>query len=85
MLEGKLENGFEFRIEDEVLDDYELLEVFSELDENPTRILKAAKILLEKEQFNELKKLCSVNGRCKSSLMIKSIHELFEKAKPVKN
>lgn len=54
MIKGKTETGFEFKIEDEVLNDYELLELFAEVDENPLLVPKLVKIILGKEQKNKL-------------------------------
>lgn len=85
MLEGKLENGFEYKIEEEVLDDFGIMEAFEDIDEKPQNVIKAAKIILGEDQYKGLKKVCTENGRVRTSLMIQSITELFEKAKPVKN
>lgn len=54
MIKGKTETGFEFKIEDEVLNDYELLELFAEVDENPLLVPELVKIILGKEQKNKL-------------------------------
>lgn len=54
MIKGKTETGFEFKIEDEVLNDYELLELFAEVDENPLLVPKLVKIILGEEQKNKL-------------------------------
>lgn len=54
MIQGKTETGFEFKIEDEVLNNYELLELFAEVDENPLLVPKLVKIILGEEQKNKL-------------------------------
>ena len=45
MITGKTKSGFEFKLEDNVLDDYELIEALGELDENPLKISKVIDLL----------------------------------------
>lgn len=54
MLKGKTKTGFKFAIEDAVLNDYELLEYFSEVDENPLLVPKLVKMILGVKQKNAL-------------------------------
>ena len=54
MIKGKTKTGFNFEIEDEVLNDYELLEMFAEVDENPLLVPKLVKTILGEEQKNRL-------------------------------
>ncbi len=54
MIKGKTLTGFEFQIEDTVLNNYELLELFAEVDENPLLVPKLVKIILGEEQKNAL-------------------------------
>lgn len=54
MIQGITKTGFNFKIEDEVLNDYELLELFAEVDENPLLVPKLVKIILGEEQKNAL-------------------------------
>ena len=54
MIQGKTKTGFEFKIEDAVLNDYELLELFAEVDENPLLVPKLVKTILGEKQKNAL-------------------------------
>lgn len=54
MIQGKTKTGFNFKIEDAVLNDYELLEMFAEVDENPLLVPKLVKMILGEEQKNAL-------------------------------
>lgn len=56
MLRGKTETGFEFEIPDDILDDYELLEMLCQIDEGePLATVKMVDKLLGKEQKERLK------------------------------
>lgn len=54
MIKGKTKTGFQFKIEDAVLNDYELLELFAEVDENPLLVPKLVRMILGEEQKNKL-------------------------------
>lgn len=54
MIKGKTKTGFQFKIEEEVLNDYELIEMFAEVDENPLLVPKLVKTILGEEQKNKL-------------------------------
>ena len=54
MIKGKTKTGFQFNIEKSVLNDYELLELFAEVDENPLLVPKLVKTILGEEQKNKL-------------------------------
>ena len=54
MIEGKLKSGFEYKIEDHVLDNMELLEAIMEIDQNPMALPKVLSLLLDHEQKKAL-------------------------------
>lgn len=54
MIEGKLKSGFEYKIEDHVLDNMELLDAIAEVDQNSMVISKVLKMLLGDEQRKKL-------------------------------
>lgn len=87
MLRGKTESGFEFELEEEVLDDWELLECFRNIDKGEAEyIIDAAKILLGEEQYEKLKIFMKEkHGRVKSSLMAVEIANIFSSTKEGKN
>lgn len=54
MIEGKLKSGFEYKIEDYVLDNMELLDAIAEVDQNPMALPKVLKMLMGDEQRKKL-------------------------------
>lgn len=55
MLKGKTKSGFEFKVTDARLNNYELLENVADVDENPLLLPKVVNLLLGKEQAGRLK------------------------------
>ena len=86
-MKAKLKDGFEVEILDEVVDDWEFLEVLSSIDEGNTgQIVKAAKMLLGNEGVKTLKEhLRGENGRVKSTAMVDALGEILTSANESKN
>lgn len=55
MLKGKTNTGFAFQISDERQNNYELLEEFGKLDENPALLPRTVEMLLGEKQTASLK------------------------------
>lgn len=86
LIKGKTETGFEFEISKENLDNYELLEYFGEVDENPTVVPKIVRLLLGKEQSNKLKDHArSGNGIVSTEAMSKELEYIFSSVSEIKN
>lgn len=87
MLKGKTETGFEFEIDDEVLDDWELLEILQEIDDgNIGKLAKAIVFLLGEEQYEKLKDFIKKrDGKIKASVMIDEFTSIMNSNKEVKN
>lgn len=90
MITAKTKTGFEFTIEDSALDNWELLEVLSDIDDGKTQKIGAAvRMLLGKEQSDALKDHCRTeDGRVPTSAMMTEIGEIFaelRKNKDTKN
>lgn len=86
MIKGKTSTGFSYEIPEENLNNYELVEVLGEMEENPLLISKTVNLLLGKEQANELKEhLRTESGIVPTDKMSTEIMEIFEKQKEVKN
>lgn len=79
MIAGKTKTGFEFSIEDGVLDDWELLEVLADIDDGKTqKIGTAIKLLLGADQAKALKEHCrNDEGRVPTSAMMAEMGEIF--------
>jgi hypothetical protein len=87
MIEIKLKSGFSCEIDEVALDDWELLELFQQIDDGqPQKILKVAPKLLGKEQTDALKDhLRTDAGRVPMSAMINAIREIMDEVKAGKN
>ena len=87
MIDVTLKSGFSVKIDEVALDDWELLELFQEIDDGqPQKILKVAPKLLGKEQTDALKDhLRNDKGRVPMSEMINAIREIMDEVKAGKN
>jgi hypothetical protein len=84
MITGTTKSGFEFTLEDDVLDDYDLLLQVAALDKGDfTRLDDTFDTILGKAQKNKLREhIKKVTNRKKvsASLMIEAFHEIFDAA-----
>lgn len=87
MIKGKTESGFEFSIEEEVLDDYEILEDLCAIDEGEVnKIPKVAIRILGDEQMKKLKNhIRGENGRVSALKMGEAIGEILTGCNEGKN
>lgn len=87
MVTGKTESGFEYTLDEEALDDYELLEILSEIDNgNDSLIPKVARLILGNEQLNDLKEhVRNEKGKVPATKMIEEITQIITGNKEVKN
>lgn len=85
-MKGKTSTGFEFDIEDERLDDMELVDIMTEIDENPLLMPKLCKMLLGEEQKKRLyDHLRSEDGRVPIEATTNAIQEIFNSPGDLKN
>ena len=86
-MKGITESGFEYELNEETLDDYELLEMLCEIDAgNDSLLTKAAKQLLGGNQLNALKEHCrNEKGRVPATVMINEITQILAANKAGKN
>lgn len=87
MIKGKTKSGFEFHIEEEVLDDYEILEDLCAIDEGEAnKIPKVAIKILGDEQMKKLKDhIRGENGRASALKMGEAIGEILTGCNEGKN
>lgn len=87
MMKGKTSTGFEFSLEDEAMDDYELLEVVSKIDTGDyTLVPSMIEMLLGKEQKEKLKDhIRNKNGKVSVKNMMEEVMEIFKESTPGKN
>ena len=87
MLKGITESGFEFEIDEEILDDWELLELLQEIDDgNIGKLSKAIVFMLGEEQYKKLKDFIKArDGKIKASVMVDEFTSIMNAEKEVKN
>lgn len=78
MISGKTRTGFEYVIDDNVFDDYEILELMAKVKNNdPLAIFELIERLLGEEQKDQLKDHVRVNGRVPMSAINDEIVDIF--------
>lgn len=78
MISGKTRTGFEYVIDDNVFDDYEILELMAKVKKNdPLAIFELIERLLGEEQKDQLKDHVRVNGRVPMSAINDEIVDIF--------
>jgi hypothetical protein len=87
MLRGKTESGFMFEIDEEILDDYDFLELLCQIDEGDTSLTtKMVDTLLGKEQKEKLKDhVRTESGRVSAKRLLAEVMEIFNATKEGKN
>lgn len=72
-------SGFEFEIEDGVLDNMELLDAIAELEENPLKLTKVVKLLLgDKTKERLYDHVRNDKGRVPAEALSKEMAEIFK-------
>ena len=86
MISGKTRTGFEYVIEDDVFDDYEILELMAKVKKNdPLAIFELIERLLGEEQKDQLKDHVRVNGRVPMSAINDEIVDIFSNSEVKKS
>ena len=84
MITGTTSSGFTYQIDENVLQDYELLEAIAETETNPIMITRVVRLLLG-DDIDKLKKhVRDENGRVSIEKMNVEITEIFEAQKKLK-
>lgn len=87
MLTGTTKSGFEFKIDEEILDDYDFLELLCKIDEGETTlIIKMVNSFLGEEQKERLKNhVRTQKGRVSSKRLLEEVMDIFNSTKEGKN
>ena len=87
MLTGNTKSGFQFKIEDQALDDYEILEMLTEIDDgNGVLVPKMIERLLGKEQKEALKEhLRNKEGKVSTQNIMIEVMDIFKSSNEGKN
>lgn len=77
-------SGFEYQLEEKALSNWEVLEIIDEIEDNPQRVVKLAKLLLGNEQYKELKEHCKIDGIVDATMMNDALVDIMNNSQ-VKN
>lgn len=79
MKQGKTQTGFEYELSESIGNDYEVVELLSELEENPLILTKLVSKILGKEQAKRLKNhVRDDNGTVPTDKMTQEIVDIFQ-------
>lgn len=87
MIKGETKSGFSFALDEEVFDDYELLECLKEIDAGrEERITEVVDLLFGEKQKKELKEhIRNEKGRVSAIKMMEEVAEIFSFCQQGKN
>lgn len=87
MIKGKTQTGFTYSVDDDVMDDYDLLETLVGIDKGDyTLITKMTDMLLGAEQKDKLKEhIRAKNGKVSIKAMLDEVTEIFKASSSGKN
>ena len=85
MIEGKTKSGFKFELDEEVLNDYETIELLGDVEENPLIFPKVVKRILGDEQTIALKNhVRDEKGRVNAEKITAEVADIFKTQKQLK-
>lgn len=76
MRKGKTISGFEFTVDDEILESWEFVELLADVDENMLKSVNLLKLLLGKDQVDKLKE--HLGGKPKAKDMFTALKEIMD-------
>ncbi|VTS14169.1 phage protein [Streptococcus pseudoporcinus] len=86
MISGTTKSGFEYKISEARLKNYELVELLAEVDTNPLLLPKLVKVMLGDKLANKLKDhVRDDEGLVNLEKINEEIAEIFESQKTLKN
>lgn len=87
MMKGKTESGFEFQLDEKVMNNIELIEDLAAVDQGDITMLpKVLVTLLGAEKKKELyEHLRTEDGRVPIDLLVKEVDQIFKASKELKN
>lgn len=84
MIKGKTKSGFNYHIDENILQDYELLEAIAETERNPIFITKVVRMLLGDDTDKLKEHVRDENGHVSIEKMNVEITEIFQSQKKLK-
>lgn len=85
MIKGETSTGFKFEIDERALQNYELIEVLADVDDNPLLVPKLVKMLLGKQSENLKEHIKDTDGYVPTEKMVEEIAEIFKSSQNLKN
>lgn len=86
MIKGKTKSGFEYEISPDIQDDYELVEMLGDIEENPLLLARVVKRILGTNQTDQLKEhIRTESGLVGTKAMMKEVQDIFTGTNEVKN
>lgn len=86
MIKGKTNSGFEYEIDDGTLNNYELIEILAEIEEQPLLLPKLIKMILGEKQKNALMEhIRDANGTVPVNLVNDELTQIIQSQKKLKN
>lgn len=84
MIKGKTKSGFNYHIDESILQDYELLEAIAETEKNPIFITKVVRMLLGDDTDKLKEHVRDEKGHVSIEKMNVEITEIFQSQKKLK-
>lgn len=85
MIEGKTKSGFAFQLDEGLVDDFELVELYAKVDKNIVHVGELAEKLLGADQKKALMEHLRKDGRVKTSDFLNALAEIEEAFPASKN
>lgn len=85
MLKGKTQSGFEFEISDATLNNFELLEALSDLEDSPLKLPKVVQLLLGEQKKAFFEHLRAEDGTVPIKDIEREVMEIFQYNNQLKN
>lgn len=86
MIKGITQSGFNYEIEESIVDDYEILEMLETLDDDTLSLVRIVKRMLGKEQTERLKEhIRTEEGFVSTVEMTDELVDIFTNQNEIKN
>ena len=77
-MKGKLSNGFEYEVDDQLLDNMELIDAIADADEDATAVSALAKMVFGDQRKALYENLRNEDGRVSVTAIVNAVKEIFE-------
>lgn len=85
MLKGKTRTGFKFEIDERVLNNYELIELLADVEENPLLVGRLLTMLLGDRKKDLIDHVREEDGIVPLDRMMEEFEDIFSSGQDVKN